>query len=555
MDQVRFQLLGPMEMSVTGQPVKLPGAAERALMAQLLLAPGRSIAATLLVDRLWSESTLPVDPMNALQIRVSKLRRALKSVGLENLVVRDGMGYRAAVEPSQVDAHDFEVRLRQARAANHEGTKQSTVAPSPDVLAAYDEALALWVGEALSDFATEQWAVAEAARLSELKLAAMTERAQTALSLGRHVEVIAQLEPVVAQDPTLESMAGLLMVAFYRSGRQADALEAYRRTRDVLDESLGLEPSLSLRSLHERVLRQDASLGGVSDLAPPAPVLVPPTRSRAAEAARATNLPTVRRPLIGREEQLDALTALVDEARLVSLVGPGGAGKTSLALAAVLRVADDFPDGVFGVRLAPVHDADQVPVATADALAVPLDGAAGDHDVRERIISYLGRKQLLVLVDNCEHVIDAAASLIDDVLGRCPNVTVLATSREAPRGAGRGAGHRGAARHATGVDRPRPGARLCRCPALRRTGPRRSSRHGLRGGGPAGDRPDLSRAGRDSARLGARRRPDVFDVSHRHRRPTRPALLAADLRRPDRRGAPADAASHGRLELHTAHHA
>jgi predicted ATPase/DNA-binding SARP family transcriptional activator len=429
-DQVRFQLLGPMEVSVTGQPVKLPGAAERALMAQLLLAPGRTIAATILVDRLWSESTLPVDPMNALQIRVSKLRRALNSGGLADLVVREGMGYRAEVEPSQVDAHEFEVRLRQARATKHEGTKRSTAAPSPDVLAAYDEALALWVGEALSDFATEQWAIAEAARLSELKLAAMTERAQTALSLGRHVEVIAQLEPVVARDPTLESTAGLLMVALYRSGRQADALEAYRRTRDVLDESLGLEPSLSLRSLHERVLRQDASLGGASDLALPAPVLVPASRSRATEAARVTNLPTVVRPLIGRDGQLDALTALVDEARLVSLIGPGGAGKTSLALATVLRVADDFPDGVFGVRLAPVHDADQVPVATADALAVPLDGAAGDHDVRERIISFLGRKNLLMLVDNCEHVIDAAASLIDDVLGRCPNVTVLATSRE-----------------------------------------------------------------------------------------------------------------------------
>jgi predicted ATPase/DNA-binding SARP family transcriptional activator len=430
-DQVRFRLLGPMEMSVDGRPAKLPGAAERALMAQLLLAPGRTIAATLLVDRLWSGSTLPVDPMNALQIRVSKLRRALRSAGLADLVGREGVGYRADVDPSQVDAHDFEVRLRRARALNDEASRQDTGAPGPGVLASYDEALALWAGEPLSDFATEQWAIAEAARLSELKLAAMTERAQAALALGRHVEVIAQLEPAVARDPTLESTAGLLMVALYRSGRQADALDVYRRTRDVLDESLGLEPSLSLRSLHERVLRQDASLGGASDLAPPAPVLVPTARSRATEAARATNLPTVARPLIGREEQLDALTALAGEARLLSLIGPGGAGKTSLALATVLRIADDFSDGAFGVRLASVTDPDQVPVATADALAVPLDGAAGDDDVRERLISYLGRKQLVILLDNCEHVIDAAASLIDDVLGRCPNVTVLATSREA----------------------------------------------------------------------------------------------------------------------------
>lgn len=431
MDHVRFRVLGPMEMSVDGRAEKLPGTAERALLAQLLLAPGRTIAATLLVDRLWSESTLPVDPMNALQIRVSKLRRALASVGLADLVVREGVGYRAAVEPTQVDAHEFEARLRQARALDHEATTQHKGAHGPDALAAYDDALDLWVGEPLSDFATEPWAMAEAVRLSELKLAAMTERAQLALSLGRHVEVIAQLESAVAQDPTLESMAGLLMVALYRSGRQADALEVYRRTRDVLDESLGLEPSLSLRSLHERVLRQDRSLGGESDLAVPAAVVVPATRSRAIEGTRATNLPAVVRPLIGRQEQLDGLVALLEEARLISLIGPGGAGKTSLALATVLRVADDFPDGAFGVHLASVNDEHQVFVAVADALAVPLDGAAGDDDVRERVINYLGRKQLLVLVDNCEHVIDAAASLIDDILGRCPNVTVLATSREA----------------------------------------------------------------------------------------------------------------------------
>lgn len=423
---VRFRLLGPMEMSVNGQSAKLPGAAERALMAQLLLAPGRTIPATLLVDRLWSESSLPVDPMNALQIRVSKLRRMLQSLGLGELVGREGVGYRAHVDPSQVDVHDFEARLRLARDRSH-----ATDAAEVEVLAAYDAALAVWTGEPLSDFATEQWATTEAARLSELKLAAMTERAQAALALGRHVEVIAHIEPVVADDPTLESMAGLLMVALYRSGRQADALDVYTRTRDVLDDALGLEPSQSLRSLHERVLRQDASLGGASDLAPPAPVVVPVTRSRATQAARATNLPTVVRALIGRDEQLDALSTLVGDARLLSLIGPGGSGKTSLALATVVRTAETFADGAFGARLASVSEPGQVPIAVADALAVPLDGAAGDRDVRERVISYLGNKHLLLLVDNCEHVIDAAASLIDDVLGRCPRVTVLVTSREA----------------------------------------------------------------------------------------------------------------------------
>lgn len=425
---VRFGLLGPMEITVQGRPMELPGVAERALMVQLLLAPGRTIPATMLVDRLWSESSLPVDPMNALQIRVSKVRRALKAVGVPDVVTREGVGYRANVEPSSVDAVDFVVRIRDARsraATDADGYSDAHIQ-------AYDEALALWRGDPLSDFASEQWATVEAARFTELRLAALTERAQIALALGRHLEVVADLEPLVAHDPTLESLAGLLMIALYRSGRQADALEVFGRTRDMLDESLGLEPSVSLRSLHERVLRQDASLGAQPEMAP-APMVMPAQRRRAEElpAAAPTNLPTVVRPLIGRDSQLDSLTELIRGVRLLSLIGPGGAGKTSLALATVVRTSTDFPDGAFGVRLASVGDPDQVPLAVADALGVPLDGAAADRDVRERLITFLVRRRLLLLVDNCEHVVDAAAGLIDEILGRCPDVTILATSREA----------------------------------------------------------------------------------------------------------------------------
>lgn len=428
-DQLNFRLLGPMEISVGGTPVAVPGAAERALLVQLLFTPGRTIPATMLVDRLWSESSLPVDPMNALQIRVSKLRRSLKANGVEDVVSREGVGYRAAVEPSSVDAVDFAARIREAR------TVAATAgdAYDSDHLRAYDDALALWRGEPLSEFSGDQWAMVEVARLTELRMAALTERAHIALALGRHLEVVGDLEPHVAADPTLESLAGLLMVALYRSGRQADALEVYTRTRTVLDESLGLEPSASLRSLHERVLRQDASLGTQPELTPPAPVVVPSGKRRTEEQQRGatTNLPTVVRPLIGRDEQLDSLVELLAGARLLSLIGPGGAGKTSLALATAVRVAETFADGAIGVRLASVDAADQVPLAVADALGVPLDGAAADRDVRERVIAYLSGRRMLVVFDNCEHVVDAAAALIDAVLGRCPGVTIMATSREA----------------------------------------------------------------------------------------------------------------------------
>ena len=261
-------------------------------------------------------------------------------------------------------------------------------------------------------------------------LAALTERARIALALDRHDEVVADLEPMLARDPTLESLAGLLMVALYRGGRQADALNVYARTRSTLDEALGLEPTAALRSLHERVLRQDPSLGTQADPSPPTPTPRRPEGPKRG-GATPTNLPATVRPLIGRDPELDSLTELLTGARLLSLVGPGGAGKTTLAIAAAVRVAGTFPDGAFEVRLSPVTAPEQVPVAFADALGVPLDGAAADSDVRQRLVAFLGRRRVLLLVDNCEHVIDAAAGLVDQILGGCPAVTVLATSREA----------------------------------------------------------------------------------------------------------------------------
>lgn len=189
---VRFRLLGPMELLVKERPVAMPGAAERAVLVQLLLSPGRTIPATMLVDRLWSESSLPVDPMNALQIRVSKLRRSLKTIGVPEVVTREGVGYRANVDPGSVDAVDFVARVREARSRSEADAGGADAA----TLEAYDEALALWRGEALSDFAAEQWATVEAARFAELRLTALTERAQIALALGRQAEVVADLEPL-----------------------------------------------------------------------------------------------------------------------------------------------------------------------------------------------------------------------------------------------------------------------------------------------------------------------------------------------------------------------
>ncbi|MFQ6171301.1 AfsR/SARP family transcriptional regulator [Oryzobacter sp. R7] len=428
MDDVRFRLLGPTEILVDGQPARLPGGAERALLVLLLLSPGRSVPASTLIDRLWSETSLPVDPVNALQIRVSKLRRALTAHGVPP-VTRDHAGYRLDVDEQAIDAARFATMLR--------GARDAAAGPRDDAaevgLAVYDEALALWVGEPLADFPTEAWARQEASRLTGLRLAALTERAQLALALGRHTEVATDLEPVVAADPTLEALAGQLMTALYRGGRQAEALEVFTRTRTVLDDELGLEPSGSLRALHEQVLRQDAALAGPTGGSALLPGGLPgPARSRLTEVRDAPgSLPTVARPLLGRDEQLAELEGLLTSERLVTLVGPGGAGKTSLALAGAIRARDAFPDGAVGVRLAPVADATHVPATVAEALGVPLDGAAAERDVRVRLARFLEHRRVLLLVDNCEHLVDAVATLVDELLGRSEGLTVLATSREA----------------------------------------------------------------------------------------------------------------------------
>ena len=329
----------------------LPGTAERALLAQLLLSAGRTIPASMLIDRLWAESSLPVDPTNALQIRVSKLRRSLKANHTPDLVTREGVGYRANVDPEAVDAIDFANRVRVARAATAAASAHDAgVDVLESNLAAYDGALELWRGEPLSDFNTEQWAISEAARLSALRITALTERAQTALALGRHHEVVHDLEPVVGGDPTLESLAGLLMVALYRAGRQADALEVYARTRRTLDEELGSRtighPAVAAGAgaAPGRGARR-AGRGGRARARP---------HNRRSGAPRRpprsvpTNLPTVVRPLIGRDELLESLRTLLPGVRLLSLVGPGGSGKTSLALTLAVHAMADFPDGVFG---------------------------------------------------------------------------------------------------------------------------------------------------------------------------------------------------------------
>jgi predicted ATPase/DNA-binding SARP family transcriptional activator len=414
-----FRLLGPMELRVKGQPAKLPGPAERTVLALLLLAPGRTVPASTLIDRLWSEGVLPDNPANALQLRVSKLRRALGALGLD-LVHREASGYRVEVDPNAVDVQVFADQIRRARIEAARGGP-----PSPDVVTLYASALELWRGDPLADFAGELWATVASARLVQLRLSALAEHAQVALALGRHSDVAASLGPVVREQPQQEALAGLLMTALYQGGRQAEAVEICLRTQTALDRELGLEPSAQLRALYQRVLRQDPTLS---------PPLEAPVAAGAAGAS--TQPPGVdggqaAPALIGRDVALRAVTELLASSRLVTLVGPGGAGKTALAGEVARQLEGSYEHGVKVARLAAVKRSADLTLAVADSVGVPLDGADPRLQARDRLIAYLRSRRMLLVLDNCEHVVDAAAHLADAIVSAAPGVVVLATSREA----------------------------------------------------------------------------------------------------------------------------
>ena len=406
---MEIRVLGPVEV-VTGQQVRsLPGSAERELLALLALSAGRVVAVPALVDALWGED-LPAHPGNALQVRVSKLRRTLGAVGVPGtLVVTRPPGYLLDVDPQRVDALRVTDRVAAARTAAD---------ADPEAAARlYREALSWWRGAALSEFADSRWAGAEAARLTELQLTAQEELIDLELAAGRHADVLAELEALAAAHPLRERLHARLMLALYRAGRQADALAAYQRARTVLDAELGLTPGAELRALQEAILRQRA------DLRAPARVPAP----RPSPSAPAPRLPPRLTSFIGRDADLDRVGELLRAHRLVTVTGPGGVGKTSVALEAARAAAAGSPDGVGFVRLAGVTDPAQVPHAVLAALGVR---AVPTCTAEDQLVGHLRDRAVLLVLDNCEHLPDACAVLAEELLESCAGVRLLATSRE-----------------------------------------------------------------------------------------------------------------------------
>jgi predicted ATPase/DNA-binding SARP family transcriptional activator len=391
----RFDVLGPvMVVGDDGRPVPPQGTRARLLVAVLAARRGRVVTVDELVDALWGDEQ-PEHPAAALQSQIHRLRRQLGSAG--EAVATVGAGYRLDGRDDLVDAARFEATVAAADAH----------AADPDVALAFlDEGLGLWRGRAFLEVADHDAIRSEALRLEELRAAAAETRAELLLAIGRVDEAAAAAEAVTVEHPYRERPVAVRMRALARRGRHAEALRAYDDLRRRLGDDLGLEPSPELRDLEGDVLRHEGRA------ASPSPRLGLPGNS-----------------FVGRELDLAAASDLIGRARLVSMTGPGGIGKTRLAIHTAVRVADSFPDGVYLCELASVGDPAAVAGAVASTLQVEERGAGREALVR-RIVDYLGTKRALLVLDNCEHVLDAAAGLVADVLVHAPDVVVLATSRQ-----------------------------------------------------------------------------------------------------------------------------
>ncbi|MGY1773192.1 BTAD domain-containing putative transcriptional regulator [Blastococcus sp. SYSU D00813] len=424
MSATSFRVLGPVEIR-RGESL-LPGqtARHRATLAALLVDVGRTVPVDVLADRVWSGQP-PASASGTLQALISRLRRELEpdtAPGGWSLLLTRDPGYVLAADPEDVDAVRFVRLLRSAR----------ELAASDDVegaRAAVAEGLALWRGPAYADVSAT-FAVEESERLEQLRLDARELAAELDLRLGRHAGIVDDLQELVRAKPLREGLRASLMLALYRCGRQAEALESYAEGRALLADELGVDPGRALQELYARILRQDADLAAPERAAaapppPAAPAPAVPPAPAAPAALPIAPLPVPLTAFVGREEELATLAPALAGQRLVTLVGPGGSGKTRLALEAARRRPAGAPPAAL-VELAGVEDPELVAAEVATVLGVSL--TAGDP-VGAVATAVQGRP-LLLLLDNCEHVVEAAAALCAALLPRCADLQVLATSRE-----------------------------------------------------------------------------------------------------------------------------
>jgi predicted ATPase len=391
-------MLGSFEVRADdGVVADVPGDRLRALLIALALKSGHLVPKATLVDWIWGEHP-PADAANALQRLASRLRKVLPDGLVEGLPG----GYRLTVDPDAVDAVRFEHLVGQAR--YEQGLER---------LRLLREGLALWRGAAMQDVDMQDSAAFDAAvtRLEERRLAALEDRFDAEISLGNGAGLVAELTDLVAAHPVRERLVAALMQALVAAGRSADALLAYQRTREALADALGVDPAPELAALHVALLRGE--LGRQ-------------------EESRKTNVRAELTSFVGRDADVAAVRELIAEHRLTSLIGPGGSGKTRLATEAAHTLLSDLPDGAWLVELAAIGPDGDVAQSALAALGLrdALLGEALNADPAARLIAAIRDREALLILDNCEHVIEQAAAFAHRVLGECRRLRILATSRE-----------------------------------------------------------------------------------------------------------------------------
>jgi predicted ATPase/DNA-binding SARP family transcriptional activator len=391
------------------------GPKDRLLLVRLALSAGRIVTADALIGSLWAHGEPPEDPSNALQVKISRLRKTLGADRLRTC----SPGYVLEVDEMGVDALAFRRLVSAARRARQDGHHD-------DALAGLNRALALWRGPPLLDVDHDFTVETERVRLLDERVDALEERIEVELELGRHGAVLGDLMGLVREHPLRERLWALLMTALYREGRQADALQAFSEVRSALVEQLGIEPGPQLRTLQSRILAHDPDLFRGAAAERTAAVVAEP---------RGGNLREPRTSFVGRDRELTDMAVELGRRRLLTLTGPGGVGKTRLAIEAGLQARERFPNGVWIADLTDAHDYEGVVNVVAVAAGVrdvddPLLAVNTGIALIDRLTARFSEGRTLLILDHCEHVLAAAAEAVEVFLSRCDSMTVLAASRE-----------------------------------------------------------------------------------------------------------------------------
>jgi predicted ATPase/DNA-binding SARP family transcriptional activator len=404
---VQIAILGPVEVHDGGRRADVAGTRVRRLLTRLAVDAGRVVSVDELALAVWPDDP-PGNVVNALQTLVSRLRRAL---GDADVILQEFGGYRLVVAPLDVDVARFSDAARRGRAALDQGRPEQAAT-------LLDDALSLWRGDALHDAGDAEYAASLVERWGSERLDATADRIEADLDLGRCRDRVVDLEALATAHPLRERFTGLLVRALADDGRTAEALVAYERLRSRLADELGADPSPRLQAQYLELLRAE----------------VPEHRIRPASAT--TNVPTPLTRVIGRSDEVKRISSLLESSRLVSIVGPGGAGKTRLATELADMSREHHRDGVWLVQLAPVSEESGVvramaePLGRFDSHVLDLPNERSSADPVERLVERLQGLDTLLVVDNCEHVIAWTAALLDTLLAACPRLRVLTTSRE-----------------------------------------------------------------------------------------------------------------------------